>query len=134
MKIAIISSPYSHPIIETKIERVNNAKEVAMKWWREGYNVVSPVLNTAFMDNAATHDIFVQAVKELMDKLLTTKGDVIVMCEGWGKSAGCKAWYKYAIESRKEVRFDGNAKREAGEEEQKPDKGEVAGIISGEDS
>ncbi len=134
MKIAIISTPYTNAIQQTQIDNVNRTKEISMKWWRDGYNVVSPVMNSAFMDNAAPHETFVRAVKELIDRLLTTKGDVLVMCEGWSKSTGCKAEYEYALLKGKEVRFDGCAKQETGEESEKPDKVEITRIISGEGS
>jgi len=92
MKLAFISGPYRSSNGKTILENVRHAEKYAIKYWRLGYAVICPHLNTAFFDGLAPDNIWLQGDLEILKRC-----DVIVMIPGWEKSSGSKQEYHLAL-------------------------------------
>ena len=102
MTVVFISGPYrSNKGIYGVAENIERAKQVAMKYWKQGSAVICPHLNSAFMDGVVSDRIFLEGDKEILKRC-----DFIVMMQGWEKSAGASAELKEARKLKKKVIFD----------------------------
>jgi len=72
------------------------AESAALRWWRKGYAVICPHLNTAFFDGECDDDVWLKGDIAILERL--RKGDVIVMLENWRESSGAVTEYGRAIE------------------------------------
>lgn len=91
MKIAFISGPYKPINGRTVLENIRHAEKYAIKYWRLGYAVICPHLNTAHFDGLCKDDVWLKGDIEILKRC-----DVIVMIPGWEKSNGAKAELKEA--------------------------------------
>lgn len=86
MKVAYISGPYRSDSLEGVIGNIARARAVALKYWKLGYAVICPHLNTALFDGACPDSVWLEGDIEILKRC-----DVIVMMVGYEKSKGAKA-------------------------------------------
>lgn len=101
MKVVYIASPYRSSTIRGTVENIRRAETVAIKYWKLGYAVICPHLNTALFDGILPDRIWI-----LGDLEILTRCDVVVFCEGWSKSPGCNTEMYLAKDLDKEIIFD----------------------------
>jgi len=92
MKVVYISGSYRSKTINGVYENIQAARKEALKWWKEGYAVICPHMNTALMDGACDDSVWLKGDLELL-----RRSDMVVMLEGWEESEGAKAEYREAI-------------------------------------
>ena len=100
MKVVYIAGPYRASSINGVYENIHAARQEARRWWVNGYAVICPHANTAFMDGEDTDHIFLDGDLELLRRC-----DVIVMLDGWENSEGAKREHDEAIDCGLEVRY-----------------------------
>lgn len=88
MNIAYISGPYRADTINQVYENIQMARHYALRYWRLGYMVFCPHMNTALMDGSVDGEPWIDGDLELIRRLKPT--DVIVMLPGWRNSEGAK--------------------------------------------
>lgn len=101
MKVAYIAGPYRAKNGVTVLENIRAAEVVAIKYWRNGYAVITPHLNTAFFDGLAPDSVWLEADLEFL-----RRADVVVMMKTWKESSGAVAEHALAVELGKEIIFD----------------------------
>jgi hypothetical protein len=107
MKIAYIAGPYrasGSDFGKTVIENIRAAELVAIKYWRLGYAVICPHLNTAFFDGLCPDDTWIRGDMEFVRVC-----DVMVMMRGFQHSSGAMREYQRALTLKKEIIFDEDA-------------------------
>lgn len=104
MKLLYIAGPYDHPDdpIHGVQENITNASRIALEYWRKGWAVICPHMNTAGFHHAkdVPRETWIQG-----DLLILSKCDAILMIPGWTGSPGAKAELDYATEHGIEVLF-----------------------------
>lgn len=100
-KIAYISGQYSNPDPSKQGQNINNAADVAKEYWKKGYAVICPHLNTAWFDNTVPYKDFLEGDIEIM-----LRCDVVIMLPGWENSHGAKAEHKIAKLNNKEIIYE----------------------------
>ncbi len=98
MKVVYISGAYRNGSINGIFDNIYRARREALKWWRKGYAVICPHMNSAFMDGACDDSIWLQGDLELL-----RRSDIIVMLEGWEKSKGARREFEEALLLQKEI-------------------------------
>lgn len=86
MKVAFVSGPYRAETPRGIVENIREAEWVALRLWGFGYAAIFPHLNTALFDGAAPDDAWLKGDLEIMRRC-----DLVVMVEGWKRSAGAAA-------------------------------------------
>ena len=89
MKIAYIAGPYRAPTVFGLTENIQRAREVAAEFWRMGYAVICPHMNSALMDGVVPDGMFLAGDREFIRRMRA--GDVFVLLPGWQESRGTKA-------------------------------------------
>jgi len=89
-RVAFISAPYRAKNGRTVRQNVRQAEKYALKYWRLGYAVICPHLNTAFFDGEAPDDTWLAGDLAFIERL-DPATDVIVMLPGWLESEGSLA-------------------------------------------
>ena len=100
-KTAYIAGPYR---AKTKIGinlNIWRARKVAKKYWKLGYAVFCPHLNSCLMDGIVPDENFMKA-----DLKFLVGSDLVVMIHGWEKSEGSKSEYQLARRLGKDVRME----------------------------
>ena len=95
MKIAYIAGPYRAPTVYELTQNIQRAREAAAEFWRMGYAVICPHLNSGLMDGIIPDDIFLAGDREFMRRM--RPGDVFVLLPGWDKSEGTKTEMNLAL-------------------------------------
>lgn len=85
MKLAYIAGPYRGKTINETRANIRRAEEAAVEYWRNGYAVICPHLNSAFFDGVCSDNYFLRAYEEILKRC-----DLVVMLPGWGTSEGAK--------------------------------------------
>lgn len=85
MKVAYIAGPYRAETISGVRENIEAARWVAEEYWRRGFAVVCPHLNSAFMDGVVPDAAFIEG-----DLCIIGRCDLVVMAPGWQDSAGAR--------------------------------------------
>ena len=103
MKVLYIAGPYDHqdPIHGIQ-ENIINASRVALEYWRQGWAVICPHMNTAGFHHVKDipPETWIQGDLEILARC-----DAILMIPGWTKSSGAKAERDYALEHGIEVLY-----------------------------
>jgi len=81
--IAYIAGPYRAKNKLGIASNILKAYKVAMEYWRKGYTVITPHLNSAFMDGIIPDSNFLKRDLELLQF-----ADVMVVLPGWERSKG----------------------------------------------
>ena len=101
MKVAYVAGPYRSPLGVWGIrQNIAKATEIARELWLQGYAVICPHANTAFMDGIDTDEIFLKG-----DLAILERCDLIVMIPGWEKSMGATAELEFAKSRGLEVKY-----------------------------
>jgi len=91
MQIAYIAGPYR---AKTKLDIIRNiikARRAAKKYWRKGYAVFCPHLNSALMDRCAPEEVFLRGDLEFLQH-----ADILVVIPGWERSTGTLGEMEFA--------------------------------------
>lgn len=91
--IIYIAGSYRASSINGVLENILRARNAAKYWWQEGWAVLCPHTNTAFMDGVVPDEIFLEG-----DLVLLRKCDGIALLDGWWKSAGARQEAIVAVE------------------------------------
>ena len=83
MRVAYIAGPYRAKNGRTVIENIREAEAVAIKYWKKGYAVICPHLNTAFFDGLCPDQVWLNGDLEILRRC-----DTIVMMHGHRDSVG----------------------------------------------
>ena len=95
MKIAYIAGPYRAPTVYETTQNIQRAREVAAEFWKMGYAVICPHLNSALMDGIVPDGIFLAGDREFIRRM--RPGDLFVLLPGWRESAGTMAELDLAV-------------------------------------
>ena len=102
MKIAYIAGPYrSKWGLPGRILNILRARKVAKKYWKKGYAVVCPHMNSALMDGVVPDQSFLDGDIEILKHC-----DVIVMMHSWRWSRGAVDEWEFAKSSNLQVIYD----------------------------
>lgn len=94
MKVVYISGAYrSKDGADGIFENIYKARKAALRWWKEGYAVICPHMNTAFMDGACHDTVWLEGDLELVKRC-----DSIYMLTGWKQSEGAIQEHDTAID------------------------------------
>jgi hypothetical protein len=102
MKLCYICGPYRHkePV------KINNniafARMYAEKYWRLGYAVLCPHMNSAHLDGVVADQQFLRAYTDVFVPLC----DLLVVIPGFEKSIGSKLEIKRAKELKIEIIYE----------------------------
>ncbi len=83
MKIAYIAGKYRGNSDNEVYENIQKARKVAIKYWKLGYAVICPAMNSAFMSGVCDEEVFLKGYLELVKV-----SDIVVMMKGWNGSEG----------------------------------------------
>jgi dienelactone hydrolase len=92
MKVIYIAGPYRSYLEDGSIsingvfENISHARRVALHFWKEGWAVICPHMNTAFMDGSCSDRVWLKGDLEILSRC-----DAICMISGWEFSEGAKA-------------------------------------------
>ena len=81
MKIVYISGPYRAKTVWGVKQDIRHAEEYAVKYWKLGYAVICPHMNTAHLDGVVSEDFFLKGDLEIL-----VRCDICVMIPGWQTS------------------------------------------------
>lgn len=95
MNIAYISGPYRAETMNQVYNNIQIAREYAIKYWKLGYMVFCPHMNTALMDGAVEGEPWLKGDLEFIRRLKST--DIMVMLPGWRNSEGAKTEHDVAV-------------------------------------
>lgn len=101
MKVAYIVGPYRAKNGRTILENIRAAEAVAIKYWRLGYAVICPHLNTAFFDGLCEDHVWLDGDLEIVKRC-----DVLVAMHNWKESAGSVRELQLAESIGKEILYD----------------------------
>lgn len=91
MKIAYIAGPYRAGHGRTVEQNIAAARKVAEKYWKMGYAVLCPHLNSALMDGLVDDKQFLAAGIEFV-----RMSHVVIAMHNWPESEGAKAEIDFA--------------------------------------
>ena len=100
-RIAYISGPYRSSTPNGIYFNINQAREVAIKYWMRGYIVLTPHLNSMFMDGLIPDSEWIKRDLELLRRC-----DTVVMLKTWKNSQGSCIELDEAIRLNKEVIYE----------------------------
>ena len=86
MKVAYIAGPYRGKTESDVVANIRHAEKYAIKYWRLGYAVICPHLNTQLFGGLAPDEVWLKGDLELLRRC-----DAIVMIPGWEESFGARA-------------------------------------------
>lgn len=101
MKVVYVSGKYRDTCHYNVLKNIEAAREAALKFWRRGYAVIAPHLNTAFLDGACEDSVWLEGDLEFVRRC-----DVVVMLPNYVTSEGAKAELALALELGKEIIFE----------------------------
>lgn len=91
MGIAYIAGPYTAKTKLGVIRNILRARKVAKEYWRKGYAVFCPHLNSALFDGVAPVEAFINGDLEFLHF-----ADIMVVLPGWKKSKGTLGEIEFA--------------------------------------
>lgn len=104
MKVVYVAGPYRANTMRGVVENIRRAEAIAYEFWRAGYAVLCPHMNTAMFDGEISNQQFVAGDLEMLRRL---KPEIVFMLRGWEKSEGAKAERDLAIELRYNIVHEG---------------------------
>lgn len=66
--VLYLAGPYRAKNGRTVRENIRNAERIAVKWWKAGFAVICPHLNTAFFDGEAPDDLWLEGDLEIVKR------------------------------------------------------------------
>jgi nucleoside 2-deoxyribosyltransferase len=103
MQIAYIAGPYRAKTKLGIIRNILKARKIAKKYWRKGYAVFCPHLNSALMDGTAPDEVFLKGDLEFLQH-----ADILVVTPGWERSKGTLAEIEFAKEKGIPIQYWGD--------------------------
>lgn len=85
MELVYISGSYRDKRPNGVFNNIIKAREKALEYWKKGYAVICPHMNTAFMDGELPDEAWLDGDIEMVKRC-----DIIVMLKGWENSEGAK--------------------------------------------
>ncbi len=82
-RIAFIAGKYRGKTDNEVYENIQKARKVAIKYWKLGFAVICPQMNSAFMSGVCDEDVFLKGYLALI-----RLSEVVVMMKGWEGSEG----------------------------------------------
>jgi hypothetical protein len=102
LKVIYVAGAYRSKSINRIWENINHAMVEARKLWLNGWAVICPHANTAFMDEMPqTDEMFLQGDLEILKRC-----DAIYMLQGWEKSVGAAGEYELAKKFGLEIYYE----------------------------
>lgn len=101
MRVAYIAGPYRADTIEGIEANIAAARKVSLKYWKLGYAVICPHLNTAMFDGECDDSVWLTGDIEIM-----LRCDVVVMMETWKQSGGATNEHARALNHGIEIIYD----------------------------
>jgi hypothetical protein len=102
VKVAYIAGPYRAQTPHKILENIRAAEQVALRYWKAGYAVICPHMNTRLFDGEAPDDTWFTGDLEILRRC-----DVVVAMQTWQKSHGARVEAELAINLGIEVIYDG---------------------------
>jgi len=93
MNVVYVAGPYRSGTIAGVRANIESARRVAEVFWRIGYAVICPHLNSGFMDGIVADEDFLEGDLEILRRC-----NQIVMAPGWERSAGARGELEVARE------------------------------------
>lgn len=101
MKVIYVAGAYRGKSENEVYENIHHARTEALKLWKQGWCVICPHLNSAFMGGMNDADIFLQGGLEILRRC-----DAIYLLKGWEKSKGANAELDEAIKLGKDIYYE----------------------------
>ena len=101
IKLAYIAGPYRAATLHEIYANIRLAGKYAEKYWKLGYAVICPHMNTAFMDGIVPDSLFLDGDKEMLRRC-----DIVVMMPNWRSSNGASAERSLALQLGKEIIYE----------------------------
>ena len=98
MKVAYIIGPYRAKTIREVVENIRRAEAAALKYWKKGYAVICPHMNSALFDGAIPDEDILEGDIEIMKRC-----DTVVVLPGWHGSQGSIGEIHEAVSRRIEI-------------------------------
>ena len=105
MRIAFISGPYRADTQSGIDKNIAKAAQYAKKYWRKGYSVICPHMNSAHFDNIVPDKSFLDGDLEFIKRMIPGY-DVIVMIPDWEYSTGAQSERRLAQERDIEIIYE----------------------------
>ena len=94
MRMLFVAGPYRAKNAAGIRRNIENARLIAEELWTQGFGVICPHLNSAFMDGVAPDRQFLEADLMMLERCC----DGLVCVPGWQKSEGARGEVKRARE------------------------------------
>lgn len=104
MVLVYIAGPYRSKTTHGVVENIRKAEAVALKYWKQGYAVICPHLNTALLDGELPDEVWLKG-----DLTILSRCDIVVMMKGWENSKGAIEEHHKAKELGITVYYEGNS-------------------------
>jgi hypothetical protein len=104
MKVAYIAGPYRAATPHKIVENIRRAEVVALKYWKLGYAVICPHMNTRLMDGECPDTTWLEGDLEILARC-----DTVVMMQGWQRSQGASEEHQHAQSLAKIVIYDADS-------------------------
>lgn len=98
MKIVFLCGPYRAKTVLGRILNIYRARKVAIQFWKKGYAVICPHLNSALFDKYCREEIFLDGYLEIV-----RRSDILALLPDWSTSSGARKEHKLAIKLKKKV-------------------------------
>jgi len=95
-----ICGPFRDALKEQIQRNISTAEVVALHYWRKGYNVYCPHLNSGAFHGKAPDRVFLRAALEELES-----SRVVVVLPGWESHEGCRAEVDLAHKLKKDIVF-----------------------------
>lgn len=92
MKLIYVAGPYRGKTISDVYQNIQEARKHAGWLWEQGWAVVCPHLNSAFMDGICPDESFILGDLEILSRC-----DAIYLLPRWQESKGATEEYYHAI-------------------------------------
>lgn len=89
--VVYISGPYRAKTLYQIEQNIQKAKRHALDYWKKGYTVICPHMNTSFMDGELPDTVWLEGDLELVER-----SDIVVMIPGRENSEGAKTELQHA--------------------------------------